>query len=110
MGLGAARRNAPVNSSQIHSPRARVRAARVDRGDRDAQGIWRFGGIYMEDAEECSLSPNPAWATQEAAMDLRQAASYLATRPEVDGSRMIGIGLSTAVWQCWDCRRTRRQD
>src|SRR5256885_11775301 len=38
-----------------------------------------------------TLSPS----TQEATKDLRQAASYLATRPEVDGSRMIGIGLST---------------
>ena len=59
------------------------------------RGFGDSGGIYMEDAEECSLSPNPAWATQEATKDLRQAASYLATRPEVDGSRMIGIGLST---------------
>jgi dienelactone hydrolase len=59
------------------------------------RGFGDSGGIYMEDAEECSKSPNPGWATQEAAKDLREAATYLATRPEVDGSRMIGIGLST---------------
>jgi dienelactone hydrolase len=59
------------------------------------RGFGDSGGIYMEDAEECSRSPNPGWATQEAAKDLREAATYLATRPEVDGSRMIGIGLST---------------
>jgi len=59
------------------------------------RGFGDSGGIYMEEAEECSLSPNPAWSTQQAAKDLRQAAAYLATRPEVDGSRMIGIGLST---------------
>jgi dienelactone hydrolase len=59
------------------------------------RGFGDSGGIYMEDAEECSRSPNPGWATQEAAKDLREAATYLATRPEVDGSRMIGVGLST---------------
>ena len=59
------------------------------------RGFGDSGGIYMEDAEECSKSPNPGWATQEAAKDLREAAAYLATRPEVEGSRMIGIGLST---------------
>jgi dienelactone hydrolase len=59
------------------------------------RGFGDSGGIYMEDAEECSLSPNPAWSTQQAAKDLREAASYLATRPEVDGTRMIGVGLST---------------
>ena len=59
------------------------------------RGFGDSGGIYMEEAEECSLSPNPAWSTQQAAKDLREAAAYLATRPEVDGSRMIGIGLST---------------
>jgi dienelactone hydrolase len=59
------------------------------------RGFGDSGGIYMEDAEECSKSPNPGWATQEAAKDLREAAIYLATRPEVDGSRIIGIGLST---------------
>jgi dienelactone hydrolase len=59
------------------------------------RGFGDSGGIYMEEAEECSLSPNPAWSTQQAAKDLREAATYLATRPEVDGSRMIGIGLST---------------
>jgi dienelactone hydrolase len=59
------------------------------------RGFGDSGGIYMEDAEECSLSPNPAWSTQQAAKDLREAATYLATRPGVDGSRMIGIGLST---------------
>jgi len=59
------------------------------------RGFGDSGGIYMEEAEECSLSPNPAWSTQQAAKDLREAASYLATRAEVDGSRMIGIGLST---------------
>jgi dienelactone hydrolase len=59
------------------------------------RGFGDSGGIYMEEAEECSLSPNPAWSTQQAAKDLREAATHLATRPEVDGSRMIGIGLST---------------
>ena len=59
------------------------------------RGFGDSGGIYMEEAEECSLSPNPGWSTQQAAKDLREAATYLATRPEVDGSRMIGIGLST---------------
>jgi dienelactone hydrolase len=59
------------------------------------RGFGDSGGIYMEDAEECSLSPNPAWSTEQAAKDLREAARYLAAQPEVDRSRMIGIGLST---------------
>ncbi|HKV60904.1 MAG TPA: CocE/NonD family hydrolase [Candidatus Acidoferrum sp.] len=59
------------------------------------RGFGDSGGIYMEDAEECSQSPNPAWSTEQAAKDLREAATYLAARPEVDGSRMIGVGLST---------------
>ncbi len=59
------------------------------------RGFGDSGGLYAEDARECSLSPDPAGATQEAVKDLRGAAAYLATLPEVDPTRMIAIGLST---------------
>ena len=59
------------------------------------RGFGDSGGIYAENADSCGPSPNIGGATQEAVKDLREAASYLATRPEVDGSRMIGVGIST---------------
>jgi dienelactone hydrolase len=59
------------------------------------RGFGDSGGAYAEDAAACGASPDFAEPTQEAAKDLRQAAAYLATRREVDGSRMIGVGVST---------------
>jgi len=59
------------------------------------RGFGDSGGIYAEGAGACGPSPDIDGATNEAVKDLREAASYLATRPEVDGSQMIGIGIST---------------
>jgi dienelactone hydrolase len=59
------------------------------------RGFGDSGGAYAEDSHACGSSPDIARPTQEAVKDLREAASYLATRREVDASRMIGIGLST---------------
>ena len=59
------------------------------------RGFGDSGGIFMEETEQCGVSPNLTWATQQAVKDLREAAAYLATRPEVDSSRLIGTGVST---------------
>jgi len=48
------------------------------------RGFGDSGGIYAEGAGACGPSPDIAGATNEAVKDLREAASYLATRPEVD--------------------------
>lgn len=59
------------------------------------RGYGDSGGGYEEEGHACSRSPNFVGATEEAVKDLRDAAAYLRTRPEVDPSRMIGIGIST---------------
>jgi dienelactone hydrolase len=59
------------------------------------RGFGDSGGGYAEDGRACSRAPNYAGATKEAVKDLREAAAYLETRPEVDPSKMIGVGVST---------------
>ena len=59
------------------------------------RGFGDSGGIYAEESNQCGRSPDLVTPTQEAVKDLRGAASYLVTRSEVDGSRMIGIGISS---------------
>lgn len=59
------------------------------------RGFGDSGGVYAEDSNQCGTSPDLLRPTREAVKDLRGAASYLVTRPEVDGSRMIGVGIST---------------
>ena len=60
------------------------------------RGYGDSGGSYEEDAHACGRRPaDYSGATKESVKDLREAAAYLDTRPEVDPSRMIGIGVST---------------
>jgi dienelactone hydrolase len=59
------------------------------------RGFGDSGGGYAEESHDCSRFPNYAGATKEAVKDLRESVAYLATLPEVDSSRMIGIGVST---------------
>jgi dienelactone hydrolase len=59
------------------------------------RGFGDSGGTYAEDPGGCGAGRDLARPTQEAAKDLREAAVYLAGRREVDGSRMIGVGIST---------------
>jgi dienelactone hydrolase len=59
------------------------------------RGFGDSGGGYEEEGHACSRFPNFVGATKEAVKDLREAAAYLRTRPEVDPTRMIAIGVST---------------
>jgi dienelactone hydrolase len=59
------------------------------------RGFGDSGGGYEEESHDCSRLPDYAGATKEAVKDLRESAAYLANFPEVDASRMIGIGVST---------------
>jgi len=59
------------------------------------RGYGDSGGAYAEDAHACSRRPDFIGSSHEAVKDLREASAYLATRPEVDSSRMIGVGIST---------------
>jgi dienelactone hydrolase len=59
------------------------------------RGFGDSGGTYAEDSHNCGPMVDYAGPTKQAAIDLRAAAAYLATRPEVDPSRMIAIGHST---------------
>ena len=59
------------------------------------RGFGDSGGSYAEDGRACSRNPDFAGPTKEAVKDLREAAAYLRTRPEVDPSRMIAVGVST---------------
>ena len=59
------------------------------------RGFGDSGGSFAEDAHNCGPLVDYAGPTKQAAIDLRAAAAYLATRPEVDPSRMIAIGHST---------------
>ncbi|HTZ46728.1 MAG TPA: CocE/NonD family hydrolase [Verrucomicrobiae bacterium] len=58
------------------------------------RGYGDSGGGYSEDAHACSPRPDFNGSAREAVKDLREATAYLVTRPEVDSSRMIGIGIS----------------
>jgi dienelactone hydrolase len=59
------------------------------------RGFGDSGGGYEEGGHACSPFPDYVGATKEAVKDLREAVAYLRTRPEVDPSRMISIGVST---------------
>jgi dienelactone hydrolase len=59
------------------------------------RGFGDSGGGYAEDGRVCGRNPDFVGPTKEAVKDLREAAAYLATRPEVDPSRMISVGVST---------------
>lgn len=58
------------------------------------RGYGDSGGGYNEDAHACS-HPDYVGATKESAADLRAAIAYLSTLPEIDSSRVIGVGVST---------------
>lgn len=58
------------------------------------RGYGDSGGGYAEDGHACSRNPDFVGPTREAVKDLRDATAYLITRPEVDSSRMIGVGIS----------------
>lgn len=59
------------------------------------RGYGDSGGGYAENGRACSRYPDFIGSTREAVKDLREATAYLVTRPEVDSSRMIGVGIST---------------
>jgi dienelactone hydrolase len=59
------------------------------------RGYGDSGGSYEENAHACGRNADYTDATKQSVKDLREAAEYLATRPEVDPSRMIGVGVST---------------
>jgi dienelactone hydrolase len=58
------------------------------------RGYGSSGGGYEEDGRGCSSHPNYYGAGKESAKDLRAAISYLSSRPEVDATRIIGVGIS----------------
>jgi len=59
------------------------------------RGYGDSGGGYEEDARACSRNPDFVGATKESVKDLREAAAYVSSLPQVDASRMIGVGVST---------------
>jgi dienelactone hydrolase len=59
------------------------------------RGFGDSGGSYDEDSRSCSRFPDDTGATKAAVRDLREAVAYLQTRPEIDPSKMIAIGVST---------------
>ena len=59
------------------------------------RGYGDSGGSYEENAHACGRNADYTGATKESVKDLREAAEYLATRPEIDPARMIGVGVST---------------
>jgi dienelactone hydrolase len=59
------------------------------------RGFGDSGGSYAEDGRACSRFPDFVGPTREAVRDLRESIAYLDTRPEIDPSRMIAMGVST---------------
>jgi dienelactone hydrolase len=59
------------------------------------RGFGESGGGYAEDGHVCGRAPDFVGPTKQAVKDLRESAAYLRTRPEVDPSRMISVGVST---------------
>ncbi len=59
------------------------------------RGFGDSGGGYAEESHSCGPSVDYVTPTKQAVIDLRAAAAYLATLPEVDPARMIAIGHST---------------
>jgi dienelactone hydrolase len=58
------------------------------------RGFGDSGGGYAEEPHACSQFADYAGPAREAVKDLRAAADYLLTLPEVDPSRMISVGHS----------------
>jgi dienelactone hydrolase len=58
------------------------------------RGYGTSGGRYSEDAQPCSSHPQYYESARTSAQDLKAAVAYLSTRPEVDSSRFIGVGVS----------------
>jgi dienelactone hydrolase len=58
------------------------------------RGYGDSGGGYEEDAHACGRFPDYSDAAKQSVKDLREATDYLHTLPEVDPSRMIGVGIS----------------
>jgi dienelactone hydrolase len=58
------------------------------------RGYGDSGGGYSEEGNACSPRVDYYDSGRESAKDLHAAMEYLATRPEVDGSRMISVGIS----------------
>jgi dienelactone hydrolase len=59
------------------------------------RGFGDSGGGYAEENRVCGRFPDFVAPTKESVRDLRESVAYLDTRPEVDPSRMIAIGVST---------------
>jgi dienelactone hydrolase len=59
------------------------------------RGFGDSGGGYAEENQVCGRFPDFISPTKESVKDLRESVTYLDTRPEVDPSRMIAIGVST---------------
>jgi dienelactone hydrolase len=59
------------------------------------RGFGDSGGGYAEENQVCGRFPDFVGPTKESVKDLLAATAYLDTRPEVDPSRMIAIGVST---------------
>ncbi len=58
------------------------------------RGYGDSGGGFSEDSGACSTHPDYTGSGRESAKDLRAAIAFLATRPEVDASRIISVGIS----------------
>lgn len=59
------------------------------------RGFGDSGGGYAEENRVCGGYPDFVSPTKQSVVDLRESAAYLDTRPEIDPSRMIAIGVST---------------
>jgi dienelactone hydrolase len=59
------------------------------------RGFGDSGGGYAEEGHACSPRVDYVGVTKEADKDLREAAEFLHTLPEVAPGRMIAIGVST---------------
>jgi dienelactone hydrolase len=58
------------------------------------RGYGDSGGGFSEDGYACTSRVDYYDSGRESAKDLRAAMAYLATRPEVDATRMISVGVS----------------
>jgi dienelactone hydrolase len=58
------------------------------------RGYGTSGGGYSEDAHSCSSHPAYYESARASTQDLRAAVAYLSSRPEVDTSRFITVGVS----------------
>jgi dienelactone hydrolase len=59
------------------------------------RGFGESGGGYHEDSRSCSQFPDFVGPTKESVKDLRESVAYLDTLPQIDPSRVIGVGVST---------------